>query len=102
MEPQVTVLKQEIVPANETIASYLKIPKGTAVLRLEKRYRANRLTLNLSESYLTLADFPGIEHQDFSTTTLEVLRVNIMPIQKRPNTPSRRCCLHPRWRKSWC
>lgn len=74
MEPRVTVLKQEVVPASGTIASYLKISKGDPVLRIEKLYQANRLILNESISYLVLADFPGIEYQDFSVPICEVLR----------------------------
>lgn len=74
MEPRVTVLKKEVVPASETIAAYLKVQKGDAVLRLEKLYEANRLILNESVSYLSLRDFPGIERQDFSGPICEVLR----------------------------
>ena len=74
MEPAVTVLKQEIIPANEAIAAHLRVEKGTPVLRVEKLYRANRMILNLSESFLSMSDFPGINRQDFQATTLQVLR----------------------------
>ncbi|WNX86105.1 GntR family transcriptional regulator [Agathobaculum sp. NTUH-O15-33] len=74
MQPLVTVLEQAVVPANQTIASYLKIAEGDPVLKLQKLYQANRLILNLSVSYLSPADFPGIENQDFSIPICEVLR----------------------------
>ncbi|MBQ8144678.1 MAG: GntR family transcriptional regulator [Butyricicoccus sp.] len=74
MEPSVTVLKQEVIPATEAIAAHLQLQKGDPVLRIEKLYQANRLILNLSESFLTLVNFPKIERQDFSVTTLQVLR----------------------------
>lgn len=74
MQPRVTVLKQGIVPAGETIAAYLKISAGDPVLRIEKLYQANRLILNESVSYLTAAEFPGVERQDFSVPICEVLR----------------------------
>ncbi|MBQ8584981.1 MAG: GntR family transcriptional regulator [Butyricicoccus sp.] len=73
MEPAVTVLKQEVMQANESIAAHLQIPKGAAVVRVEKLYEANRQVLNVSESFLALSEFPGIERQRFSVPTLEVL-----------------------------
>lgn len=74
MQPVITVLSQKAVPANDTVASYLKVPKGESVLRIEKLYQANRLILNESVSYLSISDFPNIEHEDFSKPICEVLR----------------------------
>lgn len=74
MQPLVTVLEQVVVPANQTIASYLKIAEGDPVLKLQKLYQANRMVLNQSVSYIVLADFPGVENQDFSIPICEVLR----------------------------
>ena len=83
MQPQVTVLRQEVVPANETIASYLRIRRGDPVLLLEKLYQANRMILNLSVSYLVPADFPGVERLDFSTPICEVLRARYGAVPRK-------------------
>lgn len=76
MQPTVTVLRQEIVPASETIAQYLRVPCGADVLYVEKLYQANRILLNESVSYLNLADFPGLERMNFSAPICEILRAN--------------------------
>ncbi len=73
-EPRVTVLSQQLEPAGERVAACLGLAPGARVLRLEKLYGAGRAVLNLSVSYLSPAEFPGVERLDFSQPICEVLR----------------------------
>ena len=72
-DPHISVLSKKIVPANETIASYLKLPCYTPVLCIKKLFRANRQIRNVSVSYLSIQHFPGIEHEDFRNPIIDIL-----------------------------
>ncbi len=84
-DPIVSILEKRIVPANETIASYLKTPINEPVLRIKKLFRANREIRNVSVSYLSIKDFPGIEHEDFMSPIINVLnkKYNAIPQQTK-------------------
>lgn len=83
----VSILDKKVVPANAPIASYLNIAIGAPVFRIKKLFRANREIRNVSISYLSLDDFPGIEREDFTKPIINVLntKYNAYP-QQTENT----------------
>lgn len=72
--PIITVLGQKVVPASETVASYLKVQKGAPVLKIEKLFQGNRLIFNETISYVSLSNFPNAEKENFTQPICEVLR----------------------------
>lgn len=72
--PNISVLRQEVRTASDTVASYLKIQPGAPVLRIEKLFQAQRLTFNVTISYVSLTEFPDAQKEDYSRPICEVLR----------------------------
>lgn len=64
------VLDQEVEPANDTVASMLKIPVGSPVLNLRRLRSTNDEPILLMESKVNLVACPELEKTDFTTETL--------------------------------
>ena len=68
--PSCQVLSKQVLPAPKQVATQLDISEGDSVLYLLIRYQADRMIFNITESYLPLPRFPGIELTDFRTAPL--------------------------------
>lgn len=83
LHSSIDVLCQREIPSSEYIASCLKIAKGDPVLYVEKLFRANRMTMNLTRSYLPATHFPEIKSANFAKTPIvELLQHNLPRISQ--------------------
>ncbi|MBR0396749.1 MAG: GntR family transcriptional regulator [Eubacterium sp.] len=83
LDPKVTLIARERIPANAIIASYLKIRQGDPVVRIRKLFGANRYIFNLTDAYVSLAYFPEAERLDFTDPVCEVLRREFGAVPRR-------------------
>lgn len=70
LRPSSTVLAEEVVPADVTVASDLGIAPDDKVFRLERLRRADGVPLAWEEVYLPAILAPGIEEEDLESGSL--------------------------------
>ncbi|MGI6118589.1 MAG: GntR family transcriptional regulator [Bilifractor sp.] len=83
LTPMIQVLSKEILPATRIVSSYLWIEPGSSVLRIKKLYKANRMIMNVTVSYIALDSFPGAEKCDFRDPIVEVLRASYNAVPRK-------------------
>lgn len=67
------VLEQTIIPASKTVASELQLVVGSPVIKLVRLRFVNDEPLVISTTFLPYRSFPGLENEDFTTTSLYVV-----------------------------
>lgn len=71
--PTTYVLRQEVVPAPPTVAAYLGVKTGTAVIEIERLRFIQDEPLVLATTYLPHALCPAVLHADLSNQSLYAL-----------------------------
>lgn len=74
LTPFIKVLSVGVENATNIVASYLRVQKGDPVLRVKKLFKANRMIMNVTISYISLSSFPNANTANFTEPVVEVLR----------------------------
>src|SRR5258708_2580128 len=73
MSPGSILLRREVCPAPDLVASRLRLPPGSDVVRIERLRTADGTPISLETAYLPASRFPGLENVNLAGSSLYAL-----------------------------
>jgi GntR family transcriptional regulator len=73
MSPGSVLLRREVCPAPDLVASRLRLSPGSDVVRIERLRTADGTPISLETAYLPAARFPGLENVNLAGSSLYAL-----------------------------